>query len=188
MKSRTLLIVFGVVVLILIAWVWTGYNGLVTADQSVKTAWAQVETNYQRRMDLIPNIVNTVKGSAQFEQSTLVAVTQARTQWLSAGSISDKVAATQNFDSALSKLLVTVEAYPQIQSTQSFRDLTTELEGTENRINVARRDFNTAVQDYNVRISRFPANILARMFGFNEEKFFQAQPGSDQAPTVNFNQ
>jgi LemA protein len=187
MKIRPLYVVIGVLVLLLV-WLWIGYNGLIGAQQSVQNAWAQVETDYQRRLDLIPNVISTVKGSASFEQSTLLAVTQARTQWLSAGSINDKVAAAKNVDSALSHLLVTVEAYPQLQSTQAFRDLITELEGTENRISVSRRDFNNAVQDYNIRVMRFPTNLLAHMFGFSEYQFFQAQPEAAKAPTVNFGQ
>lgn len=183
-------VIFLGIVVILIAWFWGGYNSFVTADQSVKDAWAQVETNYQRRVDLIPNIVNTVKGSANFEQSTLQAVTEARTKWMQAGagSMNDKVAAAQGVDSALARLMVTVEAYPDLKSTESFRDLTTELEGTENRINVARRDFNDAVMAYNVKVQRFPGNVLARIYGFTEGKFFQSQPGSDKAPVVNFGQ
>ncbi len=186
MKSRTTLYIWLGILVILVAWVWTGYNGLVTAQMGVNGAWGQVETDYQRRMDLIPNVISTVKGSANFEKSTLLAVTEARTKWMSAGSINDKVTAAQNFDSSLSRLLVTVEAYPQLQSTQSFRDLTTELEGTENRISVARRDFNDAVSSYNVRVVRFPGNILARLFGFAPQNFFKADQGAAKVPTVNF--
>ncbi|MFA6523351.1 MAG: LemA family protein [Candidatus Peribacteraceae bacterium] len=185
MKIRPLYIVIAVVVL-LGAWMMTGYNGFISSQQSVKTAWAQVETTYQRRFDLIPNVVSTVQGSADFEQGTLTAVTQARTQWQQAGSVSGKVAAAEQFDSALSRLLVTVEAYPTLQSTQAFRDLITELEGTENRIAVARRDYNTAVQEYNVRVMRFPARILAGLFGFSAETMFEATPGAEVAPKVNF--
>jgi len=167
-------------------WLWSGYNGLITANESVKTAWSQVETQYQRRFDLIPNLVNTVKGAADFEQETFTQVTAARSQWQSAGSRGEQIAAAQNFDGALGRLLVTVESYPQLQATQAFRDFMVQLEGTENRIATARRDFNESVQLFNVRVKRFPTNMIAGMFGFDEEQFFEATEGSDQAPNVEF--
>lgn len=185
MSIKPLYVVLGIVAIVLL-WLAAAYNGFVSSEQGVKSAWSQVEATYQRRMDLISNVVATVKGSSEFEKSTLTAVTEARTKWLGAGSINDKIAAAQNIDSALSRLLVTVEAYPQIQSTQAYRDLITELEGTENRINVARQDFNAAVQDYNVKVLRFPGNVFARIFGFKEYEFFKAQDGAQQAPKVDF--
>ncbi len=185
MRLRPLHIVLGILILGLL-WVWIGYNGLVTSKAGVETAWSQVETQYQRRVDLVPNLVNTVKGAAKFEQDTFTAITEARSQWQSAGTRGQKIDAASGFDSALSKLLVTVEAYPQLQATQAFRDLMTQLEGTENRIAVARRDYNLAVQSYNVRIARFPSNILAGLFGFAPEKLFAADAGADKAPAVNF--
>jgi LemA protein len=135
---------------------------------------------------LIPNLVSTVKGAANFEQETFTAVTAARSQWQSAGTRDDKVTAANSFDSALSRLLVTVEAYPQLKATQAFTDFMTQLEGTENRIAVARRDYNQAVQTYNVRIRRFPSNILAGIFGFDAEKMFEATEGASSAPSVQF--
>lgn len=178
-------VVIGIVVL-LVLWVWTGYNGLVSSKAAVEASWAQVETQYQRRFDLIPNLVNTVKGAAAFEKDTFTAVTAARSQWQSASSRDAKITAAAGFDSALSRLLVTVEAYPQLQATQAFRDFMTQLEGTENRIATARRDYNTSVQEYNVLVSRFPRNILAGAFGFTPEKLFQSDTGADKAPAVNF--
>jgi len=178
------------IVLILVAlaalWVWASFNSLIRSQESVKNAWAQVETTYQRRIDLVPNLVNTVKGSADFEQSTLTAVTQARTQWLAAPTRQDKLAAAQGMESALARLLVSVEAYPQIQSTQAFKDLMTQLEGTENRINQARRDYNDAVKEFNIAVRVFPRNVIAGLFGFDQEKPFEAAAGSETAPVVDF--
>ena len=182
---KTKYIVLAVLAFLLL-WVWTGYNGLISSKAAVEASWAQVETQYQRRFDLVPNLVSTVKGAAKFEQDTFTAITAARSQWQSAGSRDDKITAASGFDSALSRLLVTVEAYPQLQATQAFRDLMTQLEGTENRIAVARRDYNDAVQGYNVLVARFPRNILARLFGFGSEKLFSSDAGADKAPAVNF--
>lgn len=162
------------------------YNGLVSSSEAVQSAWAQVETQYQRRFDLVPNLVRTVQGAAQFEQSTITAVTQARSGWQAAATRGERVAAAQSFDSALSRLLVTVEAYPELQATQAFRDLMTQLEGTENRIGVARKDYNDAVQAYNVKVRRFPTNMLARLMGFAPETFFESTEAAAVAPTVDF--
>lgn len=170
------------VAVILVLWVFGGYNGLVTERQNVDTAWNNVETQYQRRFDLVPNLVNTVKGAANFEQSTLTQITEARTSWQNASSREEQVAAA----SALDRLIVTVEAYPQLQGTQAFRDLMTQLEGTENRISVARRDYNEAVRDYNLTVKRFPGAILAAMFGYDAEPGFESAPGSENAPSVDF--
>ncbi len=179
-------ILLGAVVLVLL-WGFSTYNTLVGARGTVDGAWAQVETQYQRRFDLVPNLVSTVKGAASFEQSTLTAITEARTKWMGAGaSRSDQVGAAQSFDSALSRLLVTVEAYPQLQATQAFRDLMTQLEGTENRIAVARKDFNESVMSYNIRVRTFPTNVLAGVLGFAAEPFFEAATGSENAPGVQF--
>lgn len=191
-KNRTgLYILIGVIVVIvlIVGWIWSGYNRLVTEKANVDNTWRQVETQYQRRADLIPNLVQTVKGASNFEQSTLTAVTNARTQWLNAGSNrSAEVSAAQNMDSALSRLLVTVESYPQLQATQAYRDLMTQLEGTENRIAVARKDYNDEVRNYNVLVQTFPTNILAGQFGYTTEKGFESAPGTENAPTVNFGQ
>lgn len=188
MIKKPWVIVLIIVLVVLGGWMWTGFNGFVAQQENVKNAWAQVETVYQRRIDLVPNLVNTVKGAANFEQSTLTAVTAARTQWMSAGTRQDKLAAAQNMEGALGRLLVTVEAYPQLKATEAFRDLMTQLEGTENRISVARKDYNDAVKAYNVAIRRFPSNLLAGFFGFAQEKPFEAAPGADKAPTVDFGQ
>lgn len=178
-------ILIGIVVLLAL-WVWTGYNGFVTGMENVGTSWAQVETQYQRRFDLVPNLVTTVKGAAKFEQETFQGVTEARTKWQIAGNRTDSIAAATEFDSALSRLLVTVENYPQLQATQSYRDLMTQLEGTENRIATSRRDYNAAVRWYNLRVKRFPGMILAGLFGFREEAFFESAEGSEEVPKVEF--
>ncbi len=172
------------------------YNSLVTQDENVEAVWANVETQYQRRADLIPNLVNTVKGAAEFERETLESVTNARANAtsikLTADDLTDpaKMQAFQQAQSqltgALSRLLAVAENYPQLQATQAFRDLQAQLEGTENRITVARRDYNGAVQSFNTQVRRFPTNILAGMFGFDRRTPFEADAGSDQAPTVEF--
>jgi len=184
-KFPWLYAVLGIVVLFAI-WMFSGYNGLVVERENVDNEWRQVETQYQRRFDLIPNLVNTVKGAAGFEQDTLIAVTEARSQFQNAGSRSEQVTAANQFDSALSRLLVTVEAYPQLQATQAFKDLMVETSGTENRIATARRDYNNAVASYNVKVKRFPTNILAGLFGYAAEPGFQATAGSDTAPVIDF--
>lgn len=179
---------YGIIAIIVLAvlWVFSAYNGLVTERENVDTSWRQVETQYQRRFDLVPNLVSTVKGAANFEQETLTAITEARTNWLNAGTRDAQVAAAQQAESALSRLLVTVESYPTLTATQSFRDLMVQLEGTENRVAVARKDYNETVRVYNLRVKRFPGNIIANMFGYDAELGFQSTPGSENAPGVNF--
>ncbi len=184
-RSPALLIVLAIAAAIGL-WLWSGYNGLVASKGAVDAQWAQVETQYQRRFDLIPNLVSTVKGAANFEQETFTAVTAARSQWQAAPNRAGKIEAASTVESSLSRLLVTIEAYPQLQATQAFRDLMTQLEGTENRIAVARKDFNEAVQSYNVGVRQFPRNIVAGIFGFTPEASFSATPGSENAPAVNF--
>ncbi|MDO8648359.1 MAG: LemA family protein [Candidatus Peregrinibacteria bacterium] len=185
-RSPWLLALLGIVIL-LVVWLWGGYNSLVASREGVEGAWSQVETQYQRRFDLVPNLVETVKGAANFEQETLTAVTQARTQWQGAqGNRPAQIAAAEGFESALARLIVTVESYPQLKATEAFRDLMAQLEGTENRIATARKDYNEAVQQFNVKVKRFPGNILAGLFGFGAETFFQSTEGSENAPTVDF--
>lgn len=187
-KVSPWMIVLAVVVVVGL-WLVSSYNGLVSERAAVQNSWAQVETQYQRRVDLVPNLVSTVKGAANFEQQTFVEVTEARSAFTQAKTVGDRgqeIAAAGAFDSALSRLLVTVEAYPQLQATEAFRDLMTQLEGTENRISVARKDYNDSVASYNVRVLRFPGRVAAALFGFGPEKSFEAQEGSDKAPVVDF--
>lgn len=171
------------------------YNSMVTADENVKGKWGEVQTQYQRRSDLIPNLVSTVKGEANFEKSTLTEVTEARAKAtsvqvdptkLTPESIQQYQAAQGQLSTALGRLLSITENYPTLRANDAFRGLQVQLEGTENRISVARRDFNTSVQDYNSKIRSFPANITAKMFGFKEKGYFQAEAGSDKAPKVSF--
>ncbi len=185
-RFGALWIILGVAVLLGI-WSIVSYNRLVAAKTGVEASWAQVETQYQRRFDLVPNLVNTVKGAANFEQQTFVQVTEARSQFASAPTRDDKIAVAQNFESSLSRLLVTVEAYPQLKATQAFQDLMAQLEGTENRIGTARRDYNEEVRSYNLAVRQFPGSLFAGLFGFAPEKFFESAQGSDKAPAVDFN-
>lgn len=174
---------------LLIVWAFTSYNGLIGQRENVSNAWNNVQTQEQRRFDLVPNLVATVKGAANFEESTFTAITQARSQWQgAAGNRTVQVGAAQSLDGALSKLIVTVEAYPQLQATQAFRDLMTQLEGTENRISVARKDYNDAVKHYNIRVQTFPGVLMAKLFGFATEQGFQESAGASSAPAVNFGQ
>ena len=174
------------------------YNRLVTFDQNVNKKWGDVQTVYQRRTDLIPNLVNTVQGAANFEKSTLTDITNARASVgrvqldpskapTDAAQLEQFQAAQGQLSNALSRLLVVVERYPELKSNQNFLSLQAQLEGTENRISVERNNFNGAVQDFNVAVRRFPTNLIAGMFGFSSKPFFQAQQGAERAPTVNFN-
>lgn len=173
------------------------YNRLVTLEQNVNKKWADVQSVYQRRADLIPNLVNTVQGAANFEKSTLTEVTNARASVgqvkLDPSKAPTDAAQLQQFQqaqgqlsTALSRLLVVSENYPQLRATEAFQNLQAQLEGTENRISVERNNFNGAVQEYNTAMQRFPTNMLNKMFGFKERPFFTAQAGSETAPTVNF--
>ncbi|HEX5551642.1 MAG TPA: LemA family protein [Chitinophagaceae bacterium] len=171
------------------------YNNMVSYNQDVQSRWGQVENQYQRRMDLIPNLVNTVKGAANFEKSTLTQVIQARASAtqikvdandLTPAKIQQFQAAQGQLSQALGRLMVVSERYPQLTATQNFKDLQAQLEGTENRIAVARMDFNNSVQTYNTAIKRFPAVLYAGMFGFETKGFFQSQAGANKAPNVNF--
>jgi LemA protein len=179
------------VVLVLLAvmvggWLRTTYNGLVQGDEGVKAAWAQVENQLQRRFDLIPNLVETVKGYASHERETLEAVINARSRVAGAGSIDQKIEANQQLSSALSRLLVVVEQYPNLKADQSFLRLQDELAGTENRISVERRRYNEVVQAYNIRLRSFPTVLIAPIFKFEKAKLFEAAPGAEQAPKVSF--
>lgn len=172
-----------------------GYNSMVEKDESISKAWASVETQYQRRSDLIPNLVSTVKGYADFEQSTLTQVIEARSKAtsitlkadeLTPENIANYQAAQGELSGALSRLLVSVERYPDLKASTQFSQLQAQLEGTENRISVARDKFNTAVQDYNTYIRKFPKNIVAGMFDFEQKGYFESDAGTENAPKVEF--
>jgi LemA protein len=162
------------------------YNGLVKGDVGVKAAWAQVENQLQRRMDLIPNLVETVKGYASHERETLEAVIQARSRVAGAGSVNEKMAANDQLSGALARLLVVVEQYPNLKADANFRGLQDELAGTENRIAVERRRYNEIARDYNIRLRSFPTVLFGGMLGFKAASLFEAQEGAAQAPKVNF--
>jgi LemA protein len=174
------------------------YNALVKLDQSVNQSWAQVQNVYQRRADLIPNLVQTVTGAADFEKSTLIAVTNARASVgrvqldpnkapTDAAQLEQFQAAQGQLSNALSRLLVVSENYPQLRANENFQQLQAQLEGTENRISVERGNFNTTVQAYNTGVRTFPTNLFAGMLGFHPRPFFNAQPGAEKAPEVKFN-
>jgi LemA protein len=162
------------------------YNNLVVSREKVDTQWAQVQTQYQRRFDLIPNLVETVKGVAKQEQDVFGKIADARTKYGAAQTTEDKVAAANELETSLSRLLVIVENYPTLKSSESYQTLMTQLEGTENRVSVERQRYNEVVRDYNLVIKRFPANIMAGMFGFTAKTYFGADTAAQTAPQVNF--
>ncbi|MEO7444916.1 MAG: LemA family protein [Ferruginibacter sp.] len=192
MNRSGILILLGIVV-VLVFFGCNSYNGLVTADQSVKKTWSNVETNYQRRTDLYSSVIKTIEGSANFEKSTLREVLEARSKATSINvdindpaSLAAYQAAQANLQSSFSKLLAVVEAYPDLKTTTAFRDFQTQIEGTENRINIARQDYNKVVEDYNLKVKRFPNSLFAGIFGYHEKPFYKADPGSQNAPDIKF--
>ena len=196
-RNLTLLII-GAIVLIFLAWGCGGYNGLVNQDETVKKTWANVQSDYQRRADLIPNLVATVKGAANFEKETYIQVALARSGELKQAvnvpvdSLNPQKfeqiqkAGTEALNTARTAFNIVVERYPDLKATSNFSNLQTQLEGTENRINVSRKYYNNAVQGYNVKVRRFPMNIFAGMFGFKQRPTFEATPGSETPPKVQF--
>ena len=194
-KGWIILIVVIAIFVLLFAWVTGINNNLVTKEEGVNTAWANVENVYQRRLDLIPNLVNTVKGVANFEQQTLTAVIEARAKATSVqinpknldeGSLQKFQDAQNGVSAALGRLMVVVEKYPELKATQNFSELQAQLEGTENRISVERMKFNEAAQAYNTYLRSFPNSMFAGMFGFQQKAYFKAMEGADKAPTVQF--
>ena len=195
MKKNKGLIITVVVIALVAIWGISSYNGLVSMDENVSNSWANVETQYQRRSDLIPNLVNTVKGYAKHESQTLEAVMAARSQATQvkidpSNCTPQQLAAYQkaqgDVTTALGKLLAITENYPDLKANQNFLELQSQLEGTENRINVARKDFNDTAKKYNTSLRRFPRNIIASMFGFEKRNFFEAEAGAEKAPKVEF--
>ena len=198
MKNKTLWIILGIVAVILI-WGITSYNGLVSKEENIAKTWGDVQADYQRRADLIPNLVNTVKGYAAHESETLAQLTEARTKATSINidlstatpeqmeaylKAQEEVGSVVN--SALSRLIAISESYPDLKADKNFRELQVQLEGTENRIATSRKNYNEAVRDYNAKLRRFPSNIIAGMFGFEKHVMFEAQQGAEQAVTVEF--
>lgn len=189
------LIIFVVIALVLAMFGCSSYNGLVDKDTRVDNAWAQVQTQYQRRADLIPNLVKTVQGAANFEKSTLESVIQARANATGINLNADQLtpeniqkfqAAQDQLSGSLSRLLAVAENYPQLRATQNFSELQAQLEGTENRISVARNDFNNTATEYNRSVRSFPNNIFAGIFGFERKGLFEASRAAQNAPTVDF--
>ena len=194
-KSSLIAIILLALIAIIALWGVKGYNQFVTAEENVETAWSQVENQYQRRSDLIPNLVNTVKGYAAHEQTTLEQVIAARAQataikldatQMTADQIQAYNEAQGQLSMALGRLMAVSEAYPDLKANQNFLELQAQLEGTENRITVARNTFNEQAKAYNVLIRRFPNSIIAQMFGFDKKPYFEAEAGAEKAPTVEF--
>ena len=198
-KSRrglTITIIVVAVVLLLVFWGVGQYNSMVVLDEQVNTSWSQVENQYQRRADLIPNLVETVKGYASHERETLEGVINARAKasqpivqagdGMTQEQLNQFQQAQGDLTSALNRLMVVVERYPELKADENFRQLQAQLEGTENRITTARMDFNNEAQQYNTKVRRFPTNIFAGLFGFHQRPYFHAEAGAEQAPQVKF--
>lgn len=196
MKKGTItLLVIGVLILIIVGGTLTTYNGLIAKDEAVATAWGNIQSQYQRRADLIPNLVSTVKGYAKHESETLESVMAARAKATQVTINSDNLtpeklkqyqAAQGELSQALGRLMAVSENYPNLKANENFSELQAQLEGTENRINESRQIYNSAVQTYNVSVRRFPANIVAGMFGFDKKNQFEAEAGAEKAPKVEF--
>ena len=187
--KKSLLITLGIVaavVIIIVGGAISAYNGIVDAEMTVDEKAATVDTQLTRRSDLIPNLVSTVKGYAAHEEEVYTAIADARAKLSGSTSTTDKLEANDELSSALSRLLVIVEQYPELKASEQFIALQDQLEGTENRIATARTDYNEAVKDYNARIRKFPSNLIAGMFGFEKREMYEAPAGSDKAPTVDF--
>ncbi|MGL4773662.1 MAG: LemA family protein [Clostridium sp.] len=185
-KSLTLIIAIIAIIAVIAIPVVSGYNKLVSLEQTANTAESNIDTQLQRRSDLIPNLVNTVKGYASQEQQIFTDIANARSKLAGANNVSDQAQADSELSSALSRLLVVVERYPDLKSNQNFRDLQVQLEGTENRIAIARQDYNKAVTEYNTKRKRFPTNLMASVFGFEEKPLYKASAGAQEVPSVDF--
>ena len=188
-------IVGGAILLVLLTWIITSYNSFVKKQEKVKLQWSEVQNTYQRRLDLIPNLVNVVKGVSDFEQTTLEKITEARSRAIS-GLSNDELTA-ENYQqqkrlqdtlaAAANRLIIQIERYPALKGTAAYAGLQTQLEGTERRIKVARNDFNEAVADYNKKVRGFPSNLVAGIFGFNRKEGYEAVSGTEKAVEINFN-
>jgi LemA protein len=188
LKNGILTAVIAIVVILAVValFIFGSYNGLVSSEENVNSKWSQIDNQLQRRADLIPNLVNTVKGYAAHEQTIFTEVTRAREKLIGAGSVEEKARADAELSGALSRLLAIAENYPNLKADANFRQLADELAGTENRIAVARMDYNNAVQAYNSKIRRFPTVIIAGMFGFEKKDYFKAEEGAREVPKVDF--
>jgi len=184
---KKFLIGFAVVIFLMFASFISVYNSIVSKHETITAGWAQVENQLQRRNDLIPNLVNTVKGYASYEKTVFENITNARSQWAKAGTVEDKVKAASGMDAALTRLLLVVENYPNLKADQTFLRLMDELSGTENRIAVERMRYNQAVRDYNITVRSFPGNVISAMFGYKPAtEYFKAEEGAKKVPEVRF--
>ncbi|MBI2128606.1 LemA family protein [Candidatus Woesearchaeota archaeon] len=174
------------VVLLLLGWFVGSYNRLVTLNNNVDNKWAQVETQYQRRIDLIPNLINTVKGYLTYEQQTLTKITELRTQWQNAKTVAEKVDTANQIEGALKTIFAVAENYPDLKASQNFLALQDELANTENKVAVERQRYNDAVKDINIAVQKFPTNVVAGIFGFKQREYFQSAAGSETVPEVKF--
>ncbi len=181
-------VLYAVLVVVVVVLLYGGavYNNLVNKNEGIDNQWAQVESQYQRRFDLIPNLVNSVKGAMKQEQEVFGKLADARTKYGSAATVNDKAKAASEVESALGRLLVVMENYPQLKSSDTVITLMSQLEGTENRISVERKRFNDATQEYNLIVKRFPSKLVAVMFGFGEKNYFESATGAENAPNVSF--
>ncbi|MFH1773322.1 MAG: LemA family protein [Patescibacteria group bacterium] len=178
------LIIIGVITLIIGGFIWSTYNKLITANESIDNQWAQVETQYQRRFDLIPNLVESVKGVMAQEEKIFGDLAEARTNYSGANNSNQKAEAATQIEGALSKLLVIMENYPELKSSENVQTLMAQLEGSENRVSVERKRYNDAVKNFNILIKRFPSNLIANQMGFSSKTYFEAETGSENAPKV----
>lgn len=185
---KKVLIILVVVVAIIGLYAWSIYNKMITANEAVDNQWAQVETQYQRRFDLIPNLVESVKGAMQQEQKVFGDLAEARTRYAGAKTVNEKAEAAGQVESALARLLVVMENYPQLKSVDTVQTLMAQLEGTENRVAVERGRFNELTRDYNTRVTQLPGKFIAPMFGFSTKAYFEAAAGAEKAPKVELNQ
>ncbi|MEK7626946.1 MAG: LemA family protein [Patescibacteria group bacterium] len=185
MKNKNWLII-GAIVLLVVIYFFGTYNSFVNGREAIDGQWAQVESQYQRRFDIIPNLVNSVKGAMKQEQTVFDAITEARTKYGAAATVDDKAKAAGEVESALGRLLVVMENYPQLKSIDTVQTLMVQIEGTENRVSVERQRFNDSVRSFNAMAKRFPSNIVAGIFGFSAREYFEAQAGSENAPSVSF--
>jgi LemA protein len=192
-KTKIALIAMGAIFLMIIFWTCNGYNGLVSSEQGLQKVWGNVETNYQRRTDLYNSIIKTIEGSANFEKSTLKEVIEARSKATQIkvdindpASLEAYQKAQSNLQGSFSRLMAIAESYPDLKTTKQFEGFQTQVEGTENRINTARQDYNKAVEVYNLRVKRFPGNILAGLFGYGSKPYYKADEGTEKAPEINF--
>lgn len=184
-RNKTWIVIVGLIVLVLL-WAGSQYNRFVSQGEAINSQWAQVENQLQRRFDLIPNLVGTVKGVSKQEKDVIAEITEARTRYSGASSVDAKAAAAGQVESALGRLLVITENYPQLQSSQAYKDLMTSLEGTENRLAVERMKYNDLVKVYNTSVRRFPGSVFASVFGFSEHAYFEVSEQAKVNPTVDF--